>query len=179
MECLTIWHLRRPRIGSSRRGSYPMDEREICPDRWSAKRSIPAQSRYRKKAYKLATARYTNPVRLRRCLVANSVPKSAYKLINEAFIAGRKEADFLGLDRVAACQTALDAFDQLASIAPHMVTPAFHRWVVERCLRVGLMPSFAEGWTGLFKRLTTQYFKIPGPSMVYLAKRKLFGSRNA
>lgn len=99
--------------------------------------------------------------------------REGFALMNDVFYGDRRSADRAGRDLVAACRAALDLLTAVEGRYPDADSAGYRRFVIDRCLRMGLVPPSRRGAAGLSVRLLSGYPVATLRAVFRLAARQL------
>lgn len=98
--------------------------------------------------------------------------RQRFALMNEVFYGDRRSADTAGQDIIAACRVALDLLADIERQYPRADNAGYRRFVIERCLRMGLIPPTRRGAAKLAGELLVRYpVSTIGASVSLIEKR--------
>ena len=122
-----------------------------------------------------------NSLRIQQAYTARFLGEGAWSrdrfvLMNEVFYDDRRSAESSGQDLVAACRVALDLLAAVERRYPDQDCTGYRRFVIDRCLRMGLVPPGRRGAAGLTIRLLMGYPAATLRAVLRLAARQLRGS---
>ncbi|RED44282.1 glycosyltransferase family 2 protein [Aestuariispira insulae] len=83
-----------------------------------------------------------------------------FRQIDTVFLAGREEAGKLGPVRVSACFCALAILDRIVKRFGHRETRYIRSFVIDRVIRMGVVPPFEPGWIRLLAVTIGRYPEI-------------------
>ena len=122
-----------------------------------------------------------NSLRIQQAYAARFLGEAAWNrdrfaFMNEVFYSDRRGAELAGQDLVAACQVALDLLAVVERRYPRAEGAGYRRFVVDRCLRMGLVPPSRRGAAGLSLRLLISYPAATLHALLRVAAKQLYGS---